>query len=162
LSGANEPIASLIVEEIATKFRFGDAGQLCTFAKDNVVITPISPPLSPDIANGPHTPRWYSAMHFLAIIVHATDDITLQPKLKLNWCTANFLLQGLIGTRHAIHPIYKKINWCPKTTSVLSKRPTVKKNSPSKRDAQTKTKDIITSHDSIWSPFNDQAIEMSL
>jgi hypothetical protein len=43
LPGANEPVASLRVEEIATKFRFGDAVQLCIFSKDNVVITPISP-----------------------------------------------------------------------------------------------------------------------
>jgi hypothetical protein len=72
LSGANEPISSLTVEEIATKFRFGDAGQLCIFAKDNVVITPISPPLSPDIANGPHTPRWYSAMQSFSY--HSTSN----------------------------------------------------------------------------------------
>jgi hypothetical protein len=43
LSGANEPIASFTVEEIATKFRFADAVQLCIFAKNNVVITHISP-----------------------------------------------------------------------------------------------------------------------
>ena len=71
-------------------------------------------PLSPDTANGPHTPRWYSAMHFLAIIAQATGDITLQPKLKLNWCTANFLLQGLIGTTHATHPV-KNTQLEPKT-----------------------------------------------
>jgi hypothetical protein len=53
-------------------------------------------------------------VHFLAIIAQATGDITLQPKLKLNWCTANFLLQGLIGTRHATHSI-KKTQLVPKT-----------------------------------------------
>ena len=66
-------------------------------------------------------------MRFLAIITHATGDITLQLKLKLNWRTENFLLQGIIGTRHDIHSIEKNSVGVQNTTTVLGKRPTVKK-----------------------------------
>jgi len=37
LPGVDEPVASLRVEEITTKFCFGDVVQLCIFAKNNVV-----------------------------------------------------------------------------------------------------------------------------
>jgi hypothetical protein len=81
-------------------------------------------------------------MHFLAIIAHATGDITLQPKLKLNWCTANFLLQGLIGTRHDTHPIRKNSVGAQNTTFVLGKRPTVKKTAQVREMPRQKQKTL--------------------